>query len=413
VKVAIVSVGDELLSGDTLNTNSAWLGQVFSGLGYAVVLEVTVPDDVPDIVDALHLAAKTADMVLIEGGLGPTSDDLTREGIAAAAQVELCRDADVEKRLREWFMAHGRPVHDISLRMADVPAGAEVLPNPAGQAPGLRLVVNGCVVYAVPGVPAEMRAIVTESILPDLLRRGDATSHVRTTTLRIAVRGESEVATAVSGAGPTPPGVRVAYLPTPGDIRLRLTGSPSLVEPYAAQLRRTLGDVVYGEGDDSLDMVVHRLLAARGSTLAVAESLTGGQLGQALTAMAGSSVTFVGGVVAYATELKTELLGVDAALLKREGAVHPDVAQQMAEGVRHRLGATYGLSTTGVAGPEAAAGARGSIDPGTAYVAVAGPDGSTVRALRLGGTRELVRTLTVMHALDLLRRTLTAGNIPT
>jgi nicotinamide-nucleotide amidase len=411
VKIAILSVGDELLSGDTLNTNSAWLGQVFTAVGQVVVLDMTVPDDISAIADALRLSIRIADVVVIEGGLGPTSDDLTREGIVIAAGGKLRRDPDVEKRLREWYAARGRPVLDVSLRMADVPVGAEILANPAGQAPGLRLVIDGCVAYAVPGVPAEMRAIVTESVLPDLLRREDAASDVRTTTLRIAVRGESEVATVVAAIGPTPAAVRVAYLPTPGDIRLRLTGPAELVEPYAARLRTALGDIVYGEGDDTLDVVVHRLLSSRGATLAVAESLTGGQLGQVLTSMRGSSGTFVGGVVAYATNLKTTLLGVDAGLLEREGAVHPDVAQQMADGVRDQLGATYGLSTTGVAGPEAADGPRGSIDSGTAYIAVAGPDRSTVRALRLGGTRELVRTLTVMHALDLLRRTLISGNI--
>jgi nicotinamide-nucleotide amidase len=411
VRIAIVSVGDELLSGDTLNTNSAWLRQGFSGVGYAVVLDLTVPDDVSAIADALLLSARKADAVVIEGGLGPTSDDLTRDGIARAAGVELRREPDVEKRLREWYAARGRPVLDISLRMADVPAGAELLSNPAGQAPGLRLALGGCVVYAVPGVPAEMRAIVTESVLPDLLHRDDGASDIATTTLRIAVRGESEVATAVIDAGPTPAAVRVAYLPSPGDLRLRLTGPRALVEPYAALLRTVLGDIVYGEGEDTLDVVVHRLLAARGATVAVAESLTGGQLGQLLTAMPGSSATFVGGVVAYATQLKGTLLGVDAALLDKEGAVHPDVAQQMAAGIRDRLRATYGLSTTGVAGPEAADGPRGPMDTGLVYVAVVGPSESNVRALRLGGTRELVRTLTAMHALDLLRRTVTSGNM--
>ena len=227
-----------------------------------------------------------------------------------------------------------------------------------------------------------------------------------TQTLRIAVRGESEVATLVAAGGPTPPGLRVAYLARPGDVRLRVTGPAKIEEPYAQQLRTLLGELVYGEGDDTLDVVVHRLLAAQGATLAVAESLTGGQLGETLTRMAGSSATFVGGVVAYETRLKTMLLGVDSDVLDREGAVHPDVARQMAEGVRQRLGSTYGLSTTGVAGPEPADG----HDAGTVYVAVAGPTGTDVRSLRLGGARDLVRTLTVVHALDLLHGVLRAGN---
>lgn len=406
MRIAIVSVGDELLSGDTINTNTAWLGQLLTGMGLSVVFDVTVPDDVPDIVGALRQSARLADAVIVEGGLGPTSDDLTREGIAAAIGVELRRDADIEKRLRGWYAERGRPVLDVSLRMADVPAGADILPNPCGQAPGLRTVLDGSVVYAVPGVPREMQAIVTESVLPDLLVRAGGSTDVHTTTLRVAVRGESEVATWVAACGPIPPSLRVAYLASPGDVRLRVTGPAKIEEPYAQQLRSQLGELVYGEGNDTLDVVIHRLLDEQHATVAVAESITGGQLGQTLTAMAGSSATFVGGVVAYATPLKTSLLGVDDGLLDREGPVHPDVARQMAEGVRVRLGSTYGLSTTGVAGPEHANG----HDAGTAYVAAAGPAGTEVRGLRLGGNRDLVRTLTVVHALDLLRELLRSGN---
>ncbi|HJY24128.1 MAG TPA: CinA family nicotinamide mononucleotide deamidase-related protein [Actinomycetes bacterium] len=406
MRIAIVSVGDELLSGDTVDTNSAWLGQTFSGVGFTVLRVIVVPDDVVAISDAIRTATAGADAVLVQGGLGPTSDDLSREGIAAASGVPLHRDADIEKRLRAWYAERNRPVLDVSLRMADVPDGAEVLPNPPGQAPGLRTVLDGCLIYAVPGVPREMQAIVTESVLPDLIARATARPDVLTQTLRIAVRGESEVATLVAAGGPTPPGLRVAYLARPGDVRLRVTGPAEIEEPYAQQLRTLLGELVYGEGDDTLDVVIHRLLAAQRATLAVAESLTGGQLGETLTRMAGSSATFVGGVVAYETRLKTMLLGVDGDVLNREGAVHPDVARQMAEGVRQRLGSTYGLSTTGVAGPEPADG----HDPGTVYVAAAGPAGTQVRSLRLGGGRDLVRELAVVHALNLLYGILRAGN---
>ena len=272
-----------------------------------------MPDDVVAISDAIRIATAGVDAVLVQGGLGPTSDDLSREGIAAASGVPLHRDADIEKRLRAWYAERNRPVLDVSLRMADVPDGAEVLPNPSGQAPGLRTVLDGCLIYAVPGVPREMQAIVTESVLPDLIARATARPDVLTQTLRIAVRGESEVAKLVAAGGPTPPGLRVAYLARPGDVRLRVTGPAKIEEPYAQQLRTLLGELVYGEGDDTLDVVVHRLLATQGATLAVAESLTGGQLGETLTRMAGSSATFVGGVVAYETRLKTMLLGVDGA----------------------------------------------------------------------------------------------------
>ena len=204
---------------------------------------------------------------------------------------------------------------------------------------------------------AEMRAIVTESVLPDLLRRAGGAADVRTTTLRIAVRGESEVATLVAPRRPTPPGLRVAYLASPGDVRLRVTGPRG----SGGAVRRNLRGPAWRPGvrrgrTTRSTSSVHRLLAERGATVSGAESLTGGQLGQTLTAMPGSSATFVGGMVAYAAGLKTSLLGVDAGVLDREGPVHPEVAQQMAEGVRARLGTTYGLATTGVAGPEPADG---------------------------------------------------------
>ena len=225
-----------------------------------------------------------------------------------------------------------------------------------------------------------------------------------TRTLRIAVRGESEVAAGGCRRTDTD-GLRLAYLASPGDVRLR---APSRADRGAYDHSSCAGSLAsswYGE-EDARSTSSFTVCSRQGATLGVAESLTGGQLGETLTRMAGSSTTFVGGVVAYETRLKTSLLGVDPELLDREGPVHPDVARQLADGVRRRLGSTYGLSTTGVAGPEPADG----HDPGTVYIAASGPTGTKVRELRLGGTRDLVRTLTVVHALDLLHKILRAGN---
>lgn len=301
--------------------------------------------------------------------------------------------------------------------MADVPQGAALLDNPVGSAPGLRVEVDGRPVYALPGVPAEMRAITTAAVLPDLARRAGRPDVIVTRTLRTAVAYESGIAERLRPFEAGLDGVKdltLAYLAAPGQVRVRLTAhggdrtaALARLGEAEAGVRRLLGDVVYGVDDDTLDRVVHRLLAERGATVAAAESLTGGMIGAALTAMPGSSRTFRGGVVAYATELKASELGVPEDLLAAHGAVHPDVAAAMATGVATRLGAGYGVAVTGVAGPEP----QDGQPVGTVHIAVAdmsdcGRDSArtVVHSPLLPGARANIRELTVVHALDLLRR---------
>jgi nicotinamide-nucleotide amidase len=404
VRVELLTVGDELLRGDTANGNATWLGQRLTEAGAAVTRAVVVPDDLDAITGALYEALERADAVIVTGGLGPTSDDMTREALAQAAGVALDRDPELERRLRERAAERNVPLRPDALRMADVPHGAALLPNPAGTAPGLRLKLPGGVVYALPGVPAEMRAITDESVLPDL--GGEV---VAATVLRTATVWESVVADRLAPVEAMP-GVRLAYYAGAGEVRVRVEArATDLLAEAEATARDLLGSALYGTGDTSLDRVVHGLLAARGATVAVAESLTGGLLGGRLTGMPGSSATFTGGVIAYATPLKHRLLGVPEDLLAAHGAVHPDVAAAMARGVRERLGATYGLAVTGVAGPEP----QDGYPVGTVHVAVADSgDQVTVRSPNLPApadgarARSMVRGTTVVHALDLLRRTL-------
>jgi nicotinamide-nucleotide amidase len=296
------------------------------------------------------------------------------------------------------------PLWDEALRMADVPDGAVLLPNPAGIAPGLRLSLPGGVVYALPGVPSEMRAIAGGSVLPELRGTTGVARVLRTATVWESVVA-ARLATVEAMAG-----VRLAYDASPAEVRVRIEadGAGRLAEAEAAA-RDLLGSVLYGVGDITLDRVVHGLLAERGATVAVAESLTGGLIGAELTAMPGSSATFAGGVIAYATPLKHSLLGVPADLLAAQGAVHPAVAAAMARGVRDRLGASYGLAVTGVAGPEP----QDGRPVGTVHVAVAGSGDEVItHSLRLPvpaegeRARGPIRRMTVVHALDLLRRTL-------
>ncbi|GAA2091106.1 CinA family nicotinamide mononucleotide deamidase-related protein [Actinomadura alba] len=409
MRVELLTVGDELLLGDTVNGNAAWLGQRLAAIGVEVTRSVVVGDGFDPVIEATQDALSRADAVIITGGLGPTYDDLTRDALAKAAGVRLLSDPALEQRLRERAVASGRPLRPMALRMAEVPEGATLLANPVGSAPGLRMELPGGVAYALPGVPHEMHAIMTDLVLPELRGRVTGDVPVRR-TLRTAGVWESVLATRLAPVEALD-GVRLAYLPDPAEVKIRITASGPDAQVLLGEaeelIRDLLGTAVYGAEDDTLDRVVHRLLAERSANVAVAESLTGGLLGAELTLMAGSSATFAGGIVAYATELKESLLGVPRELLDRQGAVDPEVALAMASGVRERLGASYGLAVTGVAGPTP----QDGRPVGTIHVAVAGPGGtSTVESPVLpvrgsdGRERPLIRRMTVVHALDLLRR---------
>lgn len=395
---AVVAVGDELLLGDTVNTNAAWLGGELARAGLQVVHSAAVGDDHARMTVALRRALEDADVVLVTGGLGPTSDDITREAIAAVAAVELDRDPALVTQLTERFAAYGYPMPADVLQQADVPRGGTPLHNPVGSAPGLRVPIGDKVVYALPGPPHELQAVVAPVL--DKLRARTATV-LRTRTVHTAGVGEPAVAEAVERAVDVPAGVALSYLAGGGIVRVRFTGSDDeVLAALAERAAAALGDAVWGRDGERLDEVVHRVLAAAGATVAVAESLTGGLMGAALSTMPGSSETFRGSVVVYATDLKETLAGVPGPLLASAGAVSPETAGALAAGARERLGATYGVGATGVAGPSEQEGQP----VGTVHLAVSGPGGASVRSLRLPGDRDRVRALTVTAALDLLRK---------
>jgi nicotinamide-nucleotide amidase len=422
VRVETLAVGTELLLGDIVNGNAAWLGQRLAENGFDVVAGAVVGDNIERIAEAVRLALSRSDALLITGGLGPTQDDLTREALALVAGVGMHRDELTVASLYDRAAQLGRELPERNLRQADVPDGAVQLPNANGTAPGLRLDLQGGVVYALPGVPYEMTTMVLEQVLPDLAARAGLPSAIVSRTLRTIGHWESAVAELLSALDarlgdehdrdPTTP--TLAYLAGGGEVRVRITAkAPSAAEaqariaPVEAAVRALLGAAVYGADDEAIDTVVHRLLRDRGETVAVAESLTGGLLGARLTRMPGSSETFRGGVVAYATELKAGLLGVPVDVLQTHGAVSGRAAAAMAIGTRTALGSTYGVALTGVAGPEPQEGK----EPGLVYVGLASPEATVVRELRLPGDRDRVRELAVTASLDLLRRHL-AGVLP-
>lgn len=412
MRVELLAVGTELLLGDIVNTNAAELGRRLAAAGLDVTTSVVVGDNVGRIAAAVSAGLGRADALVLTGGLGPTQDDLTREALASVAGVGLDRDPELERALRERYAGFGRGVPERNYRQADRPQGADVLANPRGSAPGLRLELAAGVVYALPGVPHEMAAMFTASVLPDLLRRAGSPAVIVSRVLRVAGMWESAVAEALAeldseldrAGNPT-----IAFLAAGGEVRVRITAKAAdaaaaagLIEPVERRARAALGAHVYGTDDETLESATHRLLREAGASVAVAESLTGGQLAARLTGPAGSSVTFRGGVVAYATELKGQLLGVPPATLERAGVVSAETAVAMAEGARDRLAATYGLSLTGVAGPAEQEG----TPVGTVYVGLAGPAGSFAVPRPLTGNRARIRALAVVAALDLLRRQL-------
>lgn len=399
--VEVVAVGDELLQGEVVDTNTSTLARLLVPAGARLTLATLVGDQVADISAAVAAAvARRPDAVVVSGGLGPTSDDRTRDALAALAGVPLARQPHLEAELASWYARSGRRLQEPARRQADIPRGARVLDNPAGSAPGFVVHVDQVAVYALPGVPEELAAMVERHLLPELT--DDAHAYV-VRTLHVVGLGESELAVRLAALEvDLPADVGIAYLPAPNLVRVKLSArGPSarpLLEPYVQRARALLGTAVAGQDDEPAEASVHRLLRAAGHTVAVAESLTAGALGEALTRVPGASATFRGGLVAYSTDLKAGLLGVDPALLRARGAVDPEVAAQMALGVRHRLGATYGVATTGVAGPEP----QDGVPVGTVHVAVAGPAATAGHVLQLRGTRDQIRQAVVVGALNAL-----------
>jgi nicotinamide-nucleotide amidase len=408
VNCEVVAVGTELLLGQIVDTNSSWMGEQLALHGIEHLRQTKVGDNHQRIVDAISEALARADAVIVCGGLGPTQDDITREAIASVMGVDLERRDDVAAVIRDLFASRGRAMPDNNLRQADVPAGATVIEQRTGTAPGLICPVGDKVVYAVPGVPYEMREMLERAVLPDLAARAGTAQVILSRTLRTWGESESRVADLLAGridaldadGNPT-----LAFLASGIEgIKVRITakgdtvaGTRELLDAEAAAVRSVLGPIVFSSDDEPMEAVIGGLLLAKGLTLAVAESLTGGMVASRLVAVPGASEWFRGGVVAYASEVKHSLLDVPEGPVVSEAA-----AKAMAEGVRRRLGADVGLSTTGVAGPAEQEGEP----PGTVWLGMAVGEDVTAVQVRLPGDRDRVRQMSVISLLDRLRHKL-------
>lgn len=422
MRCEVVAVGTELLLGQIVDTNGAWMGEQLALAGIDVIHRQTVGDNLDRIVAAIRLALSRSEAVILCGGLGPTQDDITREAIAEVMGVDLETDDDVADRILHMFAGRGRRMPANNLRQALVPQGATAIADPQpGTAPGLICPVGDKVVYAVPGVPFEMQQIMEGAILPDLARRAGQVAVIRSRTLRtwgesesglaerLAPRLEELDALAAGAEGGNGPAPTLAFLASGIEgLKVRITvkaddgaTADRLLDAEEQLLRGILGDIVFGVDDENMEVAVGKLLKAQGLTLAVAESLTGGLVAARLVDVPGSSAYFRGGVVAYASELKHSLLDVP------EGPVvsHRSAAA-MAAGVRRLMGADVGLGVTGVAGPDTQEGQP----PGTVFLGVAvGEDEPITVQVRLPGDRERVRQFACISLLDLLRRSLSSS----
>ncbi len=407
--VEILCVGTELLLGDILNGNARWLAQKLAELGLPHFRQTVVGDNSDRLMAAVREAAGRCRILITTGGLGPTPDDLTTAALAAAFDTPLEERPELWQEIHAKLSAGGRAVASSNRSQALLPIGADVLPNSLGSAPGM--IWSPCPDFTIltfPGVPSEMRNMWVETAEPWLRQNGGASSAFVSRRLHFTGIGESDLAEQVGdlfdSVNPT-----VAPYAALGDVTLRLTASGSslvqaeaLLNPMEEQLLQQTGRFCYGRDDDTLAAVVLRLLGDSGQTLAVAESCTGGALGAALTAVAGSSAVFAGGVIAYSNAVKQQLLGVPEALLDQHGAVSEPVAKAMAEGLRSRLHCDWGIAISGVAGP-----GGGTVEKpvGMVCLALAWPEGCDAWVLRFGARRgrSAVQQLSVIRALDHLR----------
>ncbi len=403
----IVTIGTEMLLGDLVDTNTAWLSERLAALGVGVYRHTTIGDNSDRIIGALREAAARADLVITTGGLGPTSDDLTNECLGVVTGRGMVEYTEAREHVDEMFRRFGREPTANNYKQALFPEGTQLIPNPLGTAMGALLEADGTTFATLPGVPSEMKRMFEDTLEPMIRARSDGSIISR--TLWFAGIGESALAEQVQdfldANDPT-----VAPLAGQGKVRLRITTRAATQEeaeekiaPVEKEILSRLGDYYFGEDDETLESAVGRLLKKSGDTLALAESCTGGLLAKRLTDVAGSSAYLKEGLVTYSNESKERLLGVPSAMLLEHGAVSEPVARKMAEGARELAGADYGLSVTGIAGPD---GGTEEKPVGLVFVGLSDADGTFAERLDLSAwarSREAIRERSANRAFDLLR----------
>ena len=410
MKAEVLTIGDELLRGEIIDSNKALLSERLLDLDIETRFQTSVRDAPPDMRDAFVRAAGRCEYVLVSGGLGPTRDDLTAQVLAETFGLELELDAQALEGIRAFFRQVGREMTENNASQAYFPSGAEVLPNPIGTAPGFALEAQGALFFAMPGVPRELRRMLDEQVMPRLAARSQRTGPVvRARLLRTFGIGESSLDNQLRDVAKDDD-VELGFRTSFPDNTLRPLCRASSVEAaetrlaeLCGEIRQRLGAVIYGEGETGMEAVVGRLLAERGASLAVAESCTGGGIAERISEVPGASRYFLGGVVAYADAAKRDLLGIPEALLAEHGAVSEPVARAMAEAVRTRFGASLGIATTGISGPD---GGTEEKPVGLVHIALADAEGTHAEHFVFPLDRTRHRRLTAQTALDWVRRRL-------
>jgi nicotinamide-nucleotide amidase len=402
----VLAIGTELLLGQIVDTNSSWIGEQLAMVGIDTMEHRKVGDNLPRMIAALSEMLEKADAVVVCGGLGPTQDDVTREAIASVTGVELERREELVAHIEQLFGSRLRDMPLNNLRQAEVPVGADAIPNPIGTAPGIRAEVDGKVVYAVPGVPHEMQLMITEEVLPDLLARSGESAVIVSRSLKTWGQSESGLAEMIADRVDAQTNPTIAFLARGIEgLVVRLTAKAAtesealaMIEAEEAQLRAILGALVFGVDDETIEHAALRALEVHGWTLGVAESLTAGLIGARIGSVPGASRTFRGSIASYATEVKQSVLGVTT-----DHVVSEQCAIEMAVGAQRVLGADVGISATGVAGPDE----QDGRPPGTVWFAIALPDRDPEAfTTRLPGDRERVRQFSAISLLNALRQRL-------
>ncbi|MBK9487688.1 MAG: competence/damage-inducible protein A [Haliscomenobacter sp.] len=408
MKISILTVGDEILIGQIVDTNSAWMGQQLNLTGARVVTIITVGDTMEAIHAGLREALEQADVILMTGGLGPTKDDITKKALSEYMGVDMVFHELTFQRITKMFEVWGRPMNEAHRLQCYMPANAEILTNKMGTAPGMWMEYAGKVIVSMPGVPYEMQYLMEHEVLPKLKQKFQGQPIAHRTILTVG-EGESHISEKLEDFEEgLPEGFKLAYLPQIAQVRLRITGSLAdeatlhrILDEKAEIIKSRFADIIYGFGTDTLEGAIGVMLKERGLKLATAESCTGGYLAHRITSVAGASDYFVGSVIAYANEVKMQVLGVSSATLDTHGAVSEQTVIEMAEGAVKVLPADIAISISGIAGP---GGGSDTKPVGLAWMAVSNGQKTKTFSIRAGKDRDKNIQYFTIHALNQIRR---------
>lgn len=406
----IVNIGDELLIGQVVNTNASWMAEQLNSIGIKVRQITAISDSAQHIKNTIDGAFKVSEVIILTGGLGPTKDDITKQVLAEYFNTRMVTHEPTLRDIEDFFRMRGRPVTELNRKQAEIPECCEPLPNSKGTAPGMWFENEGKILVSVPGVPFEMKSLMEDYILPRLAARINGDVIIHKTILTQGV-GESFLADLIAEwEDDLPAHIRLAYLPQPGIVRLRLTATghdretlQDEINQLVNKLLQIIPEYVFGFDNDTLETIVGSLLRERGETLSTAESCTGGYLAHMITKVAGSSDYYKGSIIAYSNQLKTSLLGIEQEMIVTHGAVSREVVSAMATSARERLQTTWALATSGIAGPS---GGTPEKPVGTVWISLAGPNETFARRFQLGNDRERNIHISALSALNMLRQAL-------